>query len=381
MPAAKSAANSVTAAERPQPSAGPWTPHAVRDPVLAALSALLLYMVCWIFMFPATSWNGWLPGHERLMTWLAEHDFVAAPRDIASKHGPHAAVKLTHILPSGVWCLCGAMQLAPPRLRAAAPRLHRLTGRVMLAAAVPVAIGYFVMEARGLVGGVHELHSVAPGSSSASSSSSSSGRGSSGGGTPDNHLALRCLNAWFVLTAAAALVQARRRRFASHGAWALRHIASGAWVVVQRLGVSAVSGVAMVAGVKWSEEARYDVFGKIAAASIVACVVGAEAYVRWGGGASLRPAAPVGGAAENESRREGEAAGGIGNGGAGPSSAAAEEQAAASARRRGPGRGNAGDQGQAVGPGAAAAARSTGSRRSSRTAGGRGGKAGDDKVE
>ncbi len=45
--------------------------------------------------------NGWLPGHERLMVWIAGHDFVAAPRDIASKHGPHAAVKLTHILPSG----------------------------------------------------------------------------------------------------------------------------------------------------------------------------------------------------------------------------------------------------------------------------------------
>ncbi|KAG2447894.1 hypothetical protein HYH02_007348 [Chlamydomonas schloesseri] len=210
---------------------------------------------------------------------MAEHDFVPAPRDIASKHGPHAAVKLTHILPSGVWCLCGAMQLAPPRLRAAAPRLHRLTGRVMLATAVPVAIGYFVMESRGLVGGSHELHG---------GSDRSSGRGS---GMPENHLALRCLNAWFVLTAVVAMVQARRRRFASHGAWSLRHVASGAWVVVQRVIVLAVSVAAMVARVKWSEEARYDVFGKIGVAAVAMCVLGVEAYVWMGGSDRLRPAA------------------------------------------------------------------------------------------
>eukprot|EP00198_Chlamydomonas_reinhardtii_P006168 XP_001695504.1 predicted protein [Chlamydomonas reinhardtii] len=272
-------------------------------------------------MFPATSWSGWLPGHERLMVWLGELDFVPAPRDVASKHGPHTAVKLTHILPSGVWSLCGAMQLAPPRLRAAAPRLHRLTGRIMLAAAVPVAIGYFVMEARGLVGGSHELQSAATGSSSGRSSS----------GMPDNHLALRGLNAWFVLTAAVALVQARRRRYASHGAWALRHVASGAWVVLQRLVIMVVSSVAMVGGVKWSEEARYDVFGKIAVAAIVVCVTGAEVYVRWGGGAGLRPAAPVADASKSGSQGKGMAAGGIGYDGSGAELAANEEQAAAGA--------------------------------------------------
>ncbi|KAG2500777.1 hypothetical protein HYH03_001539 [Edaphochlamys debaryana] len=232
---------------------------------------LLLWMVTFVFISPATWLDGFVPGwHERLLA-ISELPFVPTPIDITTKYGPHPAVKLTHTLPSGVWALCAASQLTPS-LRTSRPTLHRWAGRVMLLGSAPLmTAGYVLMERRGLVtafqfDGTEQLDEA--------------GERVKVPPSPSGLLVLRLLMVWFMWTALAAVAAARSRRYDKHATWAVRHIASGIWVVVQRLLLSIVAMAAAAAGVTWSVKARHDLFAAAATVSIVSSLVAGEVYVR-----------------------------------------------------------------------------------------------------
>ena len=50
-----------------------------------------------------------------------------------------------------------------------------------------------------------------------------------------SEVATSTMGAWFLFTVTMAMMEARRRRFAVHQYWILRHIGAGLWVAVMRI--------------------------------------------------------------------------------------------------------------------------------------------------
>ncbi|GLC42502.1 hypothetical protein PLESTM_001340000 [Pleodorina starrii] len=134
-----------------------------------------------------------------------------------------------------------------------------------------IVVGYALMEVRGLV--------AAPLPAAAVQTGADGVRGGADNDANPHHPALRLLSAWFLLTAGAALVQARRGNYRAHRRWALRHIASGAWVILQRLFVLGIAAWASAAGVAFSEARRRELFFAAASAAVVTSVATAELYL------------------------------------------------------------------------------------------------------
>ncbi len=194
----------------------------------------------------------WPPDHTARLARLAGPSHIPTPADVFSKYAGHPLIRFTHILPSGVWSLCGALQLSP-RARASYPHLHRLSGRLMLISAVLVAVGYIALEAAGLATGQEEGESTA---------------------------SMRVLMVWFVVTGWMAWVKARGRRYKEHRAWALRHIASGAWPIVQRVIVICLSVVGEALGWEYSKRRRLEVFVLAATLAVAVTFVACEVHLR-----------------------------------------------------------------------------------------------------
>ncbi|KXZ46693.1 hypothetical protein GPECTOR_41g657 [Gonium pectorale] len=266
----------------------------------------LAFMVLWVFVYPASYRVGWWPGYTARMARLVAQPCMPAPLDVITKYESHTAVKLTHLLPSGVWALCGAVQLLPG-VRSARPWLHRMSGRLMLLSAAAVFVGYFLIEARGLIfdAPVAEFYnSGAPGdalgaatagyvdagrqdgASGGRNGGTGGGGGDDGGGIwtklqqqqPANIAGLRAIALWFALTGGMAGYHARRRRYAAHRRWAVRHLAAGGWVIVQRLFIGCAMLWARATGLAWSMRQRHELFGAAGATAIALCLAGAEVF-------------------------------------------------------------------------------------------------------
>ncbi|GFR47015.1 hypothetical protein Agub_g8699, partial [Astrephomene gubernaculifera] len=300
-----------------------------RQALLAAMAIpVLSFMVCWVFVFPASYWTGWWLSQDARLANLGALPYISVPLDVFTKYRGNPAVKFTHLLPSGIWALCGALQLLP-RLRRTAPRLHRLSGRVMLACAASMAIGYLIMEARYMVldeawsqhmvppaaavaaaavpgyvgttndsnnrenasfkpqgGGLHEGDGI--GAAMATiigtiANTSASGNIHVAGiarNRPMGLLLLRLVTCWFITTAYLAFKHARARRFQWHADWAVRHVASGGWVIVQRLLIILLASAARAAGVVWSDRQRQELFIVLEQVSMAACIAGAEVLLQ-----------------------------------------------------------------------------------------------------
>lgn len=194
----------------------------------------------------------WPPDHTARLARVTAPSHIPTPADVFSKYAGHPLIRFTHILPSGVWSLCGALQLSP-RVRVSYPRLHRLSGRIMLVCAALVAVGYVALEAAGLATGQEEGESTA---------------------------SMRVLMVWFVVTGWMTWVRARRRRYKEHRAWALRHIASGAWPIVQRVIVICLSVVGEALGWEYSKRRRHEVFVLAATLAVAVTFVACEVHLR-----------------------------------------------------------------------------------------------------
>ncbi|GIL60396.1 hypothetical protein Vafri_14841 [Volvox africanus] len=239
--------------------------------LVSAAVPLLLFMACWVLIFPASYRVGWWPSDVVLMERLVSQPFLATPADVVIKYAQHPAVKLTHLLPSGVWSICGAIQLIP-QIRSSVPRLHRISGQVMFLCSILIVIGYALMEASGLVTTLQPSGTTPPGP------------------TIQMHLphfTFRLLSAWFLLTAGVALAHARRGEYKAHRRWAVRHIASGAWVIVQRVFVMWLAAWAAMWHVTFSEVQRHQLFYGMSALAAAVCLIGAELHLQLGIGSSI----------------------------------------------------------------------------------------------
>lgn len=115
------------------------------------------------------------------------------------------AVVVLHQLPAAVWAIAMPLQLSQA-VRARWLRAHRYTGRVAGVAALSIAAGTVLIIQRGLTVDL-----------------------------PGTHAFLYTITAGFVVSLALGVAAARRKDYARHREWMLRHFALGISVAVQRI--------------------------------------------------------------------------------------------------------------------------------------------------
>lgn len=71
------------------------------------------------------------------------------PPTLITKYRTHPLVCAAHVLPSALWSALAPLQLHP-RMRRLAPRMHRLSGRVLVATALIMSGGYALIHVRNL---------------------------------------------------------------------------------------------------------------------------------------------------------------------------------------------------------------------------------------
>ncbi|KAG1678619.1 hypothetical protein FOA52_012626 [Chlamydomonas sp. UWO 241] len=262
------------------PSDYPW--------LKATVVGLTMFAVTWIFVTPGTWMAGTVPGHQQRLEHLTQVISAAfpVPSDVITKYEHFPFVRFAHILGSSVWAAAAAVQVQGPQL----PRyMHRASAIVMLVFGIIVMAGFAAIELQGL-------------------STKSPDAGIRG------HISAKLwvLCAWFLFTAFMAGrmgVRARRAwqagvgggrgggggvgggsvaselqalRF-EHSSWGLRHIASGIWVLVQRLLIGVYTAMAW-AGILYTpargdDVVRSRIFLDISTVAIVLCIGGTEAWL------------------------------------------------------------------------------------------------------
>lgn len=183
-------------------------------PLYHVTSALCLFMVAWILIFPASAFHDYSPWRRNLYANVVASDGAIAPETV-TKYSGHYLVHATHILPSAVWSLIIPIQLHPG-IRSKYRTLHRWSGYVFVFTSLLMAYGVWVILDRKLG---FEQHSFA--------NLPSNGL--------DSSLLLLTLTLYFVGTLLWAVRSARNGRIADHQHAMIRHVASGIWIAVQRI--------------------------------------------------------------------------------------------------------------------------------------------------
>jgi hypothetical protein len=166
-----------------------------------------------------------------------------------------------HQLPGIIWSVGLGLQLSPT-VRFRQPWLHHGSGIAMAASSVPMAVGAVIIAAKDAA--AEDGTFAAAGGSTVAAYVAAAG--------------LACLSGWWVLTAAILVKYGFASRKAQldsasgmhglavlqrlHRLWALRHVAAGAWVIVQRWLVMLATGLANL-GKIMPESVPLDVKGRV----------------------------------------------------------------------------------------------------------------------
>lgn len=160
-----------------------------------------------------------------------------APSSVLLKYnqlGPN--IELTHALPGAVWALLAPFQLNSEVRNVQGGFLHRTFGRLMLLCAGVLMCGYALIDANNLYADVVDFAGY--GGHVADSLDEFNARSLAGALPPFNLGGVRFLAAWFVITGVMTFSTASQfqkpQHIREHRCWALRHIAAGLWVAMQR---------------------------------------------------------------------------------------------------------------------------------------------------
>ena len=304
----------------------------------AVASALCAFMIAWILFAPGSCSPASVhrvrsetPGDAV----LSREGSVAAvvPPSLVNKYAAHPAVCASHVLPAAVWSAAVIAQLSPA-LRARRPSVHRVSGRVAIAAATLVTAGFVEIDRRDLHFHGVDFPTLARGEAlsyvglerfwrrlgkvmrfavatikctniipGAGSRVAAAGLEEATGEDADDDeydsaaaafVAFeRCSAAWFLFTAWAAAFRAafpgnrtkktprHRHRRAAHRAWATRHVAAGVSVAAQRWALLVAHAGLRAAGADAaSPEAQKGIFADALVLGVAACVLAGEAAVR-----------------------------------------------------------------------------------------------------
>lgn len=190
-----------------------------------AVAVSSTFMVIWALILPGSAYTG-IAAHDTLVQDMYERlGFTAlAPTSLLTKYSALGQLPaLTHALPGAVWSA-----LAPLQLRGTGDAAHRALGRVMLAAASVLMIGYAIIDSNGLTADVADF--AGHGGALADAVDAALPELP----LPFNAGGLKLLASWFVLTGVLTASTARAGDTLAHRTWAVRHVAAGLWVAAQR---------------------------------------------------------------------------------------------------------------------------------------------------
>lgn len=174
-------------------------------------TGMCLFMVFWILVFPSSGFQGRCAFLDKLLERSPKH----IPPLLIQKFKDQSAVHWTHTFPSVIWSAFVPFQIHPG-FRNRNRRLHRIMGYTFMAASAIMMVGVVIIFQRDLLF-IKFLSDVPSGAFFVS------------------EVAVALMGAWFFWTAIRAMIEVRRRRFAEHQFWIVRHIGSGLWVAVMRI--------------------------------------------------------------------------------------------------------------------------------------------------
>mmetsp|Transcript_137328 Transcript_137328/g.242705 ORF Transcript_137328/g.242705 Transcript_137328/m.242705 type:complete len:311 (-) Transcript_137328:188-1120(-) len=191
-------------------------------------------------------------------------------RGFITKYHNQTFVGLTHILTAPIWSLLIPLQLNPG-LRSNFRRLHRVLGTVFFSLSASLMVGFAAIMRKSL-----HLHP------NAAYAKDIEGRQLRALPrvllriVPLSDIFLFGSAAWFSYTLVRSWSAAKRRRFAEHEEWVLRHIASGQWISLMRILQGSVTMPALIprfGDTKMMQSTFFVLSGLI---SWSLCVAGAE---------------------------------------------------------------------------------------------------------
>jgi len=247
-----------------------------------ALMCSAVFMAFWVFAIPGSLWIGSSDQHDALGR-EAFKNFgmeLIVPASLIYKYGIIGqTVGWTHALPGVVWCLLAPLQLNSAVRRAQDGAIHRWGGRLMLAAASVLMVGYAVIDQKNLYAEVVDFAGCGGGVAQAFDELSSSLLG--GNLPPFNVCLQRAIAAWFVFTGAQVFLTGTRSPgdVGDHRKWALRHMAAGVWVASQRVvffAARVLQGALSGADAAATPEALGDAFYYSVYFALAVCVLVAE---------------------------------------------------------------------------------------------------------
>lgn len=193
-------------------------------------ASFAVFMLVWIFGFPASWRLGNTPGWEESVQKRMELG-ARVPPSLVLKYSGQRAVQFTHSLPAGVWSFVLPFQLQP-RFRKAFRKVHRCMGYTFFSSALLMMIGFAIIEYKHLDAPRRDFPSVP-----LDEATSAIGLG----WVPHREM-LICVGVVFSLFAALALRAIIRGDFVSHRKWVLRHIGMGIWIAPQRMYLGVAGG-------------------------------------------------------------------------------------------------------------------------------------------
>lgn len=258
--------------------------------VFPAVVASAAFMALWVFgPFPGSAYAG-ASAHDR---WLASAyewlrlDRVFGPTTLLTKYAEAGASPLPsgaswpailHAAPGALWCVVAPIQIHPAARDALGGAAHGRLGRVALALAATLMLGYFIIDrddlyadahdfagrggtvaesvdarvdafARGFRADFDEAAAEGPATISEAPALDAPPPQHSHSSVPRfNLVGVRGVAAWFVATGAMTGWTASRGDRRAHRAWALRHVGAGLWVAAQRPAYAAIRAGAAALG-------------------------------------------------------------------------------------------------------------------------------------
>ena len=199
------------------------------------------FMALWVFgPFPGSAYTG-IADHDRWLTGLYEWAHFPSVFGVTSLITKYSEVgrwpALLHAVPGALWCALAPLQLHPKSREMFGGALHRASGRLMLAAAATLMVGYGVIDHNHLFADAHDFEGRAGTVSEAIDAAARSKLGDRV--PPFNLTGVRGIAAWFIASGAQT---ARRgaRRISRRIDGGQRDVGAGLWVAAQRPVYSAI---------------------------------------------------------------------------------------------------------------------------------------------
>jgi Predicted membrane protein (DUF2306) len=195
------------------------------DPFLAGVYCVVTYlcimMIVWVLLAPGSALLERSSYHREVLIPLLEDMgiFRVVAKHTVTKYQGHSLVQFTHILPAAVWSACIPFQLHPT-WRNQHRSAHRRMGYLFAIVSLTMAFGVLVIVDRKL--SFEHFFPDVPVTEHGFSTTIA---------TP----VVLLMALWFTMTLVEAIRMARARNLHLHQKWMVRHVASGVWVIGQRM--------------------------------------------------------------------------------------------------------------------------------------------------